>query len=287
MATPELDIAIRARRWSCVVDPVLALGTPLGAQLIQRLSAVIDLWVVRSFWQALDSSEFYRRDPLAFWADAEREQRGEQGADVVTAIRLWEAVRTCTDLGHCRLHWVSDNLSESSLADSAPDNLVERYEALHQALAARADPAEELTESAGFFGLLDALSLAAALGPVRVLTLAPGHPLSALPASCRVLDLPLLPAPDGALVAVERQHLIELLAEAGTGPLLWAGLPLAVAQVLLPESVPAALRAGEFDRNDSGDGFDLAVEDTVANVGRSPWRGARVYHYQLPGVENR
>lgn len=283
MIVPEFDIAIRNRRWACVVDPMLALATPLGAQLVQRLSTVLDLWVVRSFWQTLDASEFYRRDPLAFWPSAMHERQEDQGNDVVTAIRLWEQVRARTDLSRCNLHWVSDNLSESALTEQAPEDLVERYETLHQALAARADPSDELTETAGFFGLLDALSLAAALGPIRMLTLAPAHPLSTLAAACRLLDLPLQTVAADALLDLERQRLHGLLVEAGASPLLWAGLPIATVQILLPATVPVALQGDGADglREPSGP-FEEAIDTGITAATPGLWRDARLFCDELP-----
>src|ERR1700752_2401225 len=129
MLEHELGVSVRARRGADVFDPLLALATPIGAQLVQRLGAVMDLWVVRSFWQVLDASEFYRRDALAFWPESMRATLpARTGPSVAAGVGIWEGVRARTDLANCGLHWVGDSLTESRFADDTPVDLIARYE---------------------------------------------------------------------------------------------------------------------------------------------------------------
>lgn len=285
MLEQELELSVRPKRWTCVVDPMLALTTPGGAQLVQRLSAVADLWMVRSFWQVLDSSEFYRRDPLALWTqDRTQASRPDTGA-FEQALALWEGLRAQTDLASLRLHWLSDSLTESSFPEHTPPYLLERYESLHQALSSRVEGQDELSETAGFFAALDCLALTAALGSVRLLTLALDHPWSCLGASCKRLGLRLEAAPElpGGLLDVERRRFGDFLVSAGTAPLVWAGLSLAVVQLVVPRAVclTALETAGEVEAEGAllprlGDD-----EDAAPPSAGELWQDAKAYWYGL------
>lgn len=300
----ELEVSLRARRSAFVIDPLLALSTPLGARLTGRLSAAADLWVTRTFWQVIDSSDYYRRDPPALWPEALRAGLPESiGEDLHRALSLWETTRLRTDLTHCRLHWVSDNLGESVFPDGAPPDLIERYEALHQSLTARADPGDDATGTAGFYGTIDSLALAAALGNASLLTLAPDAPTSCLGLACAQVGLGLEPAPDGddpdlsALAALERQRLREMIVAAGCTPLLWGGLRLAVVHPLLCGDPGGRLE--HFDQSfidsplidpvsmDSaldehgGAGFDFLAPCPAVLAAGDPWRSARHFWQRI------
>lgn len=284
MLDPEFTLAVRGRRWSCVVDPLLALATPGGAQLVQRLAQVADVWVTRAFWQALDASEFHRRDPLAFWPESQRDALPADAADgVVGALAVWERMRARTDLAHCRLNWLNDCLSESALPDHAPPDLIDRYEALHEALVARGDAAQELRETLGFLGATDALALTAALGTARLVTRGLDSPLSCLAASAQALELPLDAVGDGALADTERRRWNELLVQAAAAPLLWGGETLSVLQLALPAPPPVAAAADELPLSGlDADDLVLSLGDVrpAANASEA-WVGARAFALDL------
>lgn len=283
MLEQDLELSVRTRRAAYVVDPLLALGSPYGAQLASRLSAFADIWVTRTFWQVIDASDYYRNDPLALWPVAMREGLPAETADAFRqALALWEEVRLRTDLSHCRLHWVSDNLGESAFPDATPSDLIERYEALHQALTARSDPNDEATESAAFFGTVDSLSLAAALGHARVLTLAPDAPEACLRLACAQVGLELRepPAAVARLTASERRRHRELIVNAGCAPLLWGGLQIAVVHPLLRSERMLRVDAPEFEAGmgaalDLGDDFTGDGSDRAAPaIAVDPWAAA-------------
>lgn len=284
MLDPEFTLAVRGRRWTCVVDPLLALASPGGAQLVQRLAQVAEVWVTRAFWQALDASEFHRRDPLAFWPEPLRAALPADAADgVVGALAVWERARARTDLAHCRLNWLNDSLSESALPEQAPADLIERYEALHESLVARGDPAQELRETLGFLGATDALALTAALGTARLVTRAIDSPRSCLAASARALELPLDAVGGGALADTERRRWNDLLVQAAAAPLLWGGESLAVVQLALPDPLPPP--AAHDDLALPGleeDELALALGDArAAATWRDAWVGARAFALDL------
>ena len=286
MLDQELEVSFRARRNAYVVDPLLALSSPYGAQLISRLSALADLTVTRTFWQAIDSSDYYRRDPLAFWPNALRERLPASSADELSqALALWENVRLRTDLAHCRLHWVSDNLTESSFPDGTPHDLIERYEALHQALTSRSDPNDDATESAAFYGTIDSLSLAAALGNACVLTLAPDLPQACTELVCRHVGLTLEQPPDGSteLVAIEQRRLRELIVNAGCTSLLWGGLRIAVIHPLLFGDLMLRVDATDMEPGDRlvlDRNFDY-IDPPEALPAGDPWRSARHFWHAI------
>ena len=301
----ELEVSLRARRSAFVIDPLLALSTPLGARLTGRLSATADLWVTRTFWQVIDSSDYYRRDPPALWPESLRAGLPENiGDDLHRALSLWESTRLRTDLTHCRLHWVSDNLGESVFPDGAPPDLIERYEALHQSLTARADPGEDATGTAGFYGTIDSLALTAALGNASLLTLAPDAPTSCLHLACAQVGLGLEPVPDSSdaeLAALERRRLREMIVGAGCTPLLWGGLHLAVVHPLLcgdPGGRLEHFAPGLDDRmlgssllddsllddrmlDDGGGDFDFLAPCPSVLAAGDPWRSARHFWQRI------
>lgn len=287
MLDQELEVSFRAKRSAYVVDPLLALCSPYGAQLVSRLSALADLTVTRTFWQAIDSSDYYRRDPGGFWPNALRERLPASTADDFNqALTLWEDERLRTDLSHCRLHWVIDNVSESSFPDGTRTDLIERYEALHQALASRSDPADEATESAAFYGTIDSLALAAALGNACVLTLAPESPQACLPLVCAHLGLNLEQPPDtdAELVALEQRRLRQLIVGANCSSLLWGGLRVAVVHPLLYGDPMLRLDAGELDPGERlalDRRFDYVEPPPDAFSSADPWRAARHFWHAI------
>ncbi|HBK57462.1 MAG TPA: hypothetical protein DDZ76_14420 [Xanthomonadales bacterium] len=281
MLESDLELSFRTRRPAYVVDPMLALASPHGAQLTSRLSSVADLWVTRTFWQVIDASEYYRSDPLALWPEEVREGMPESAAeDFRQALALWEEVRQRTDLSHCRLNWVSDSLTESAFPDGTAPDLLERYERLHQGLTGRCDPRDEATGSAWFFGAIDTLSLTAALGRARALTLAPEVPGACFGLACErvgfAIEVP--PMSAAAITAIERRRTRELLVSAGCAPLLWSGLRLAVVHPVLSGDVllKTEAREGEFvGCFTDGDGFDPFDPDERGAPVVDPWKSAR------------
>lgn len=282
---PELEVSIRHRRWAYVIDPVLALASPAGAQLVQRLSIVAEVWMVRGFWQVLDASDYYRQRPLSLWSEpyyASLPQAAASG--FLQALALWECIRTHTDLAGTHLHWLSDNLSESSLSESAPPQLLERYEDLHQTLTSHSDDHPDV-DGTGSYAALDALALTAALGSARLLTLALRQPSGCLGQACERVGLPLQQAPSQPqeVLLIERQGLSELLVSAGASPLLWHGLQLAIVQLALPQlglQRPAQRAADDDPLPVPGVALD-AESEAIGAVTADPWQGACAYWYEL------
>lgn len=252
MGASDLRVSVEQAKLRCVVDPALALGHPAGARLAQRLTRVFETWLTRSFWQLLDASELLR----------------DAGPDAC-ALSEWQLLRERTDAGSWPLRWVGDNLAESQLKAVDADDLVERYEWLADALAARQDAAPATDWQRGFdpvSSACDALALSAALEGALILSPCPRDAAAPWPVQAlQRLRLPVEPAHEGhgahegraSLFAAERQLVRQSLAAAGLAALLQPLPPLAVVHVLVAPHADAA----------SGDD------------GTDPWAQARAWWY--------
>ncbi len=287
---PDLTVSVSQRRWSCVLDPALALATPFGAALVRRLATLMDVWMVRSFWQVLDSSEYFQSNPRALGID--------QDPDVVRAqLQAWERIRARTDLAGLRFFWIGDNHSESRLPEVAEADWVPRYERLCQSLERRRPTRMRLVhpaldERSG--AAIEIAAIAGLLHPVVVITPWPraesGMPrlcreLSVLGLECRAVALD----GDVPLATIERDYLNHLLVHAGATPWFCAGLRLAALHILAPDAASAVPGAME----DSGDTeaqlpaeVSGALGETIIEIAPSTgaedlWSGAQVFWYPL------
>lgn len=248
MRQGDWSLTVSQRRPACVLDPALLLGHACGPVLALRLSRVLEPWLTRGFWQAIDASELFLRRAATgggelLWPDAQ-------------ALRSWIGLRHGTDAGSWCLRWVGDNLAESQLQDAAEPDLLGRYERLAEALQAR------LPSAAGAPGWLhgldrletaaDAVALSACLDgafvlcpacvdehgtpwPVQALERA-GVPVHAIEAQ-----------PARGLFADERRLMREALARAALAAVAERLPPLAVVHVLLNGAVGQWAPVGRTD----------------------------------------
>jgi len=248
MGASDLRVTVDQPKLRCVLDPALALGHAAGPRLAQRLTRVFETWLTRSFWQTIDASELLR-------------QTGPDPA----ALSEWIQLRDRTDAGSWLLRWVGDNLAESQLHASAGDDLVERFEWLAAALAARQDAAPAATWRCGFdpvASAFDALALSAALEGALILSQC--APNDAAPWPIQALQRLQLPAEQlrddsTGLFAAERQVVRQALAAAGLAAMLEPLPPLAIVHALVM-SRPGA-------------------DTTSADDEPDPWAQARVCWY--------
>ncbi|GAB4565018.1 MAG: hypothetical protein Tsb007_35380 [Rhizobacter sp.] len=222
MSASDLRVTVDQPKLRCVLDPSLALGHAAGPRLAQRLTRVFETWLTRSFWQLIDASELLR----------------QTGPDP-TALSEWVLLRDRTDAGSWLLRWVGDNLAESQLQAAPGDDLVERFEWLAAALAARQDTVPASDWQRGFdpvAGALDALVLSAALDGALILSERPPSATDPWPVQAlQRLRLPVEQTRDDSagLFVAERQVVRQALAAAGLAPLLQPLPPLAVVHVLV------------------------------------------------------
>jgi hypothetical protein len=253
MRQGDLSLTVSQRRLACVLDPALALGQPAGPVLALKLAQVLEPWLTRSFWQAVDSSELIppRRHKLG---------AGDTLLPNDAALSSWIALRNTTDAGSWPLRWVGDNLPESQVKDSADASVVERCELLMCTLLDRAqghDVAAWATPLDPVLSAMDAVALSACLDGAMVLTLVPSDasgepwPVQAL-ARAGVQTQRLDPLPEHTLFATERQWVRDALVSAGLAAMAERLPRLAVVH---------------------------AIANTEAGPQDDPWDGARAWWY--------
>jgi hypothetical protein len=297
MGIADLTVSLSQRRWSCVLDPALALATPFGAALVRRLGALMDVYMVRGFFRALDSSEYYRRNPRALLLDQDEDTVRRQ-------LQAWEQIRARSDLTGLKFYWIGDNQSESHLPDNAEPDLVQRYELLCKSLERRPRPKVRLVRplfDEQLSSAVEVAALACALQPVVVLAHWSAAEGGAPPRLCRDLAhlglecQAVATDTDAALAAIERNFLCHLLVHAGATPLFCAGLRVAVIHILAPNALIARtgfdeMRAGGEDalstalgdaRSDDAALGDAGSDDAEACAGADCWLDARVFWYRL------
>lgn len=196
------------------------------------------------------------------------------------ALQAWITMRDGTDAGAWTLRWLGDCVAESQLSTStphetAPIELIDRYELLVATLESRVqaagdqEPHERVAGLACCAGLdptlssIDALALAASLDGALILcraaTADPGlpQPIATL-VRAGMEPVEIGPGDQHSLFAAERAVLRNALAAAGMAPLTH-GLPrLALARVRVDESMA------------TGDG-----------EGADPWQRAQAWWYWL------
>jgi hypothetical protein len=243
----DLQLQVSLRKLACVLDPALLLSHATGPLLAERLTQVLEPWLTRSFWQALDSSELL----------ASHDSDGKVSG---AALAQWLALRERTEPGAWLLRWIGDCMAESRLHDEGDMRLLERWEQLAEALGEAAQHGAWCRGFDATTAARDTLALSAALDGALVLCesepagkLDP-HPVAAASAAGLVMQR-LDPLPADSLYSAERQWLRQALALAGLAPLVDERLRLAALHVLPPRDEPSA---------------DTAL-----------WQGARVVWYHV------
>jgi hypothetical protein len=276
---PGLSVQISRRRWRCVPDPDLCL-TQSGAAFVRGLLAHAEIWVTPEFLNILDSRPLYDREPELLTADGDgRCLRSEGGDEVRHALQIWSHVRDDAGRGGGLLHWVRDAPHESCLPVGMEDHVVQRWEAMAEALDLRLPSAAALSCGPMAAAMRDVTALAATLTDAAVLCRRDPSG-NAPPLLCRYLRewrLPCrhLPA-DDELVERDRGMVLNLMVEAGLPGFLWAGERFVVVRLLVPggAGLPRSREPAELLEEP----YFLADEPHPV---RSAWDGAQAFWYDL------
>lgn len=252
-----------AQRWSCVVDPVLALSRS-GPWAVRQLARVLEVWVFRELWHILDNTLYFTRAPSELAAPGPACSRARE---VLAALGQWERVRQEHDLLGLRLFWVGDGLGESLIPERCDAGLVARYEHLAAALERRAPCRGEGTLEVA---MRDAVALACSLDNAFVLTCVPRE--GSRPPLVDALTAWGVRCPEAErehpLLAIERDVLRRQVTDAGLARLVLAGTRLAVVHVLAPEALGCTR---------GGDDVLLAREPEA----HDPWQESSALWYPL------
>ena len=300
MLAPELTVQVSPRRWNCVLDPVLVMSRH-GVPLACGLGRVMDVWIVPEFWHILDNTCFYLDRPELLLPPSEAGRNPSYPAnarETISVLRQWEALRDETDVIRHSFHWLGDAPRESSshAADDAGPALRSRWEHLARALdrrsAAQAVDASEPLRAAS----RDAVALSVSLPAASILTFCPpqsprtGDP----PAICKILSDFALPcrrlSPSTGIGALERDTYRYFVVHAGLAKYAWAGVHLAVLQIVAPHAAAATSLHGRG----ISDAVDEPMQDTslLAALGAAsdecdhddaddPWEDAEGIWYAL------
>jgi hypothetical protein len=273
---PDLRVNITQRRWSCVLDPTLALSVH-GLPLLGRLGSALEVWVARELWHILDNTHFYLERPELLVAGRDRDGDGDQAQAVLQTLREWDRIRLENDPSRQHCYWIGDGPLESFLPEGLAPDVVWRYEALSSALDRRLPEARAALPSA----CRDMAALAVCLPFAFVLTHVADH--AEEPYVCQVLAAGGVPcrqvSADDPWRRDEGNLLRQLLVQAGLGKWVWSGLRLAVLQLAAPAACAVdAPGLGELDFMD----YEL---DESENGPASPvldyWREAQGFWYPL------
>jgi hypothetical protein len=252
----DLKLQVSVRKLACVLDPALLLCHAQGPTLALRLTQVMEPWLTRSFWQALDASEL-------LLAAAQRQDDAASAPLSGAALAEWLALREATEPGAWLLRWIGDCVAESRLHEEADMRMLDRWEQIAESLSLRQEALA--SPGAGWCrrfdagnAAIDTLALSATLDGAVVLCEATPqarlepHPVAAA-RTAGLIASRLEPMPADSLFSAERQLLRHSLAQAGLAAVLEDRLRLAAVHV---QAAPEA-------------------------EGADPWQGTRVTWYTV------
>lgn len=245
LLSPISSISLSQRRWACVLDPSLFLSR-YGLLLVQSLGEILELWVARELWHILDNPDYYFTQPEFVLPQTGLAQSLEhQLITQQTKIRVlkqWELVRTKTPPTNLNLFWFGDKPGESFLPDGTDPRLIKAWEELARSLETRSQP-QPVLNTMLIPAFRDTAALAAVLGSAFILTYQPldnsleNGNRSRPPDICLVLEQWGIACqqidPLDAIVAIERENLLQLIISTGLSKFLWAGLHLVVLHLVV------------------------------------------------------
>ncbi|MGF6980972.1 hypothetical protein F0160_25865 [Paraburkholderia sp. JPY303] len=254
MRPDDLFVHVHSRKFCCVLDPALVLGSRFGLVFAMRLSRVLEPWLTRSFWRMIDSSELI----LPTLRAAAPSEPACALQPLPGTLQEWIVLRDNTDAGSWPFRWVGDNVAESQFQGVADAALVTRYEALAEALESGAPCDEDSAAHSWPPGWddtrisLDTVALSAALGGALVLTVSaagqepwPVRTLAQIGCPARLLD-PLPTECSASLFAAERELLRDALVTAELTSVAQELPRLAALHVSVGPSIAAARPADGF-----------------------------------------
>lgn len=272
---------------SCVIDPILALSK-YGPDITRQLSPVLNLWVSRELWNILNDVDFYLNNLTKLFPKNVNHPLFERGyatslGDVTQSLKIWEEIRSESDLNSLQLFWVGDNL-KNSLLPSRSYLLVETWERLTSTLDAEIGD-NHADNNALIFACRDAISLLATIQPSFILSYQDEteylneHPpkickfLESLNISCRKID------PENSFTSLETDNLRQVLALAELAKYKWCGMHFCVIFMVLPLT--------QTQISMGIDNYSTALQNADANI-QSPadtkrdiWREASVFWLKI------
>jgi hypothetical protein len=203
--------------------------------LVDNLSRVVDLWIVREFWHILNNLEIFLQTPELLTSEM------LFSTDIQRSLHQWQTFHLQQALSRSKFYWLGDSLRESFLSPACSLELFSHWEALATALDQYLDQhivsANAVFQKAAF---RDLTALAASLPSAFVLThreVGSSEP----PWLCRIAEiwgLNYAVELEDPIVDRERNFLLQLLTEAGMAKLLWGELDLVIAHLVFATAFP-------------------------------------------------
>jgi hypothetical protein len=275
---PELSISLQHRRWACVLDPMLALSE-YGLLLVKQLGDIIELWVVREFWNMIDSSQFYQQQPEILLQDFATERSPLYSQQILRSLQEWDRLRTLSDRNSWHVHFLADVIGESCLPGGVDSDLIWRWESLAQSLDTQLNPKED---NSLILAVRDLAALAAAR-PACILTYRlPEEIDSNLPPKiCNTLESWGIHCQEvnneDAIAPLEREQFRTLIIHAGLSKLLWAGLNLVIIHLVVPAE--ATLTATNWSEEYAFSSTPDPAEAQATQI--NLWEGSQGFWYTL------
>jgi hypothetical protein len=267
-----LSVTVSGRRRACILDADLALSR-FGLLLASRICEEFDVWLVREFWEILDSTESYLKNPERLMPSLPCRQESLAEEQVRDALRdvfeQWETWRLESDLAGLKFYWIGDAMRESLIPKGVDQNLLHRYQVLARSLDFRialksspqaggpkahdpeSRPYDTFTEC-----FRDAAALAAALAHHQGFILTQtGRSKGSEPPICSYLNrwgIACSRVERERKARLEMECIVPLLGRSGVYELIWAGLPLAAVHLVVPKAtiIPPDRKEGSVFEED-------------------------------------
>lgn len=282
---PPLFMEIYTKRWSCVLDVPLVLQ-PHGLLCAMRLAEEMNVWLVRTLWEILDNTRYYSDYPESLYMGSSDTAANQTGREIIVdSLAQWQQAREESGLAAHRLYWLGDSTQESLFPKGVDSDVLERYEVLASSLDDKGKrTANDKSDSALYFDCTrDVIALSSALSRYRPLILTvnsqtenafqqPGlcAQLQALGIACRDMN-------DDVTAKPIKDTLLSIFARTGVTELMWAGLNLAVVQVVAPHVQFMSSGATVGERYYEG----LPPFADHPDVPHDYWRDAQAFWYSL------
>ncbi|WP_299488012.1 hypothetical protein [Acaryochloris sp. IP29b_bin.137] len=293
---PTLSVTLSQKRWTCILDPTLILGSHglQGLVLAKYLGHFVELWVARELWHILDNTHFYLEQSEAeLQTLTEPDQRLQHAWTPHLdqhAINAWEHIRLKTDLAGLKISWLGDAVGQSCLPtwikDGVdPEALIQHYESLIQSLESQLSQTDR--EQPFALACCETVALLATLGTGMILTCEPkpNHPPYIVDCLER-WQIPCQRRPlNDSIAAIARRYWHHLFVYAGLPQLLWSpNLHLAVLHLNIPSTFHPSWNATPWVEDESAaDGFDTQWDSSILPLSPeiNPWQSAQGYWYSL------
>ena len=225
---------------SCVLDPILALSK-YGPDITRQLSPMLNLWVSRELWNILNDTDFYLSNPTKLIPkNISHPLFGSRYklslADLTQSLKIWEEIRSESDLNSLQFFWVGDSLRNSRFP-AREHRLVEKWERLTSALDTEIGN-NHADNNALVFACRDAISLLATIQTSFMLSYQDetenlnGQP----PKICKFLESLNIACSsiEDSFASIETKHLRQVLTLAKLAPYKWCGIHFCVIFMALP-----------------------------------------------------